>query len=508
MLKIIQILPVIFLGLPAFAFTQNANMVQEVMKNLYKNNGNKIILKPKVVITKDKENAALYLRAFNQIEISEKLVSLCRKYGKDSSAAMAFVLGHEFSHAFQLDLKATETSFLAYTSKENTSEHHEEEADISGGFMAYLSDYRTLDIIEPLIEDIYKEFNLNEKLNGYPTLQERKRTAAKVKKMINELIQVYELANYFTVMGKYELAINCYEYINKWYKGREIYNNIGVNYALQALNFSNRNVDQYIFPLELNWSTRIKKPSMSRGENLSPTELNLKLEYLSKSEINFIEASKIDPELFSAKLNIMTIYLIRGEYKEALEYYYDNELIKKNQLLDAEPKSKDQLRLALALAFEGNNEKGKSRKIWSEIANSSTPICKVQATHNLKIMDGEKIKISLEDCVEFKQAEKPVDNIKLNRWQSNEDPIILNEDEQITLSIINKPNSIMYSVKTPTERLNLQKVNGNWKVHTSNIKTVKSKLLISGGSVFHCESDRYIIKLDSKNNVTEYVKYN
>ncbi|NOT36533.1 MAG: M48 family metalloprotease [Saprospiraceae bacterium] len=507
MLKFIKILPVLLLGIPAFVCAQESAAAQKVLDKLYKQNGNKIILKPKVVITNDDRNAALYRRTKNSIEISEKLLQACRKYGKDSSSALAFVLGHELSHAFQKDLKAKETSFLAYSSAENSSISHEEEADVSGGFLAYLANYKTLEIIEPLIEDIYKEFDLEEKLYGYPSLEERKKTAAKVKRMIEELIHVYEAGNYFTAIGKYQLAVYCYEFINKWYKGREIYNNLGVNYAYLALNFTSKNADAFVYPLELEWNTRLKKPSLARGDLLSKPEMLLRQEYLSNSEKNLIEASVIDPEMFTTNLNIMTVFVLKGQFLEALDYYRTNELIKKSNLFVADNKEKEQLRLILALAYEGAGQKDNSKKIWNDISQTSSSVFAEQAAYNLKVMDNLPVNPSQESCFKFPEASKTIDGVRLQKWQPQEKYITLNEKEKIEISIIKLSQSTIYSVKTPTYKLNMQRIYGSWKVKNSNLKKVRSNLLITGGSVYHCEMDRYAVLIDAKNVVTEYVKY-
>lgn len=509
MLKLIKILPVFLLGIPAFNIAQDGSFAQKILDKLYKQYGNKIIIKPSVSIIQDEKIAAQFRRDERHIEISERLIKVCRKYGKDSSAALAFVLGHELAHAYQLDLKAKKTSFLAYSSAENSSHEHEEMADISGGFMAYLAEYKTLDILEHLIEDIYKEFELEDNMYGYPSLDERKKTAIKVKKMIKELIQVYEAGNYFTAIGKYELAIACFEYINKWYKGKEIYNNLGVNYAYRALNFSRRNADEYIYPMEINWNTRLKKSIGVRGTNvLTPSELSLRRDYLMMSERNLIESSIIDPENFTTEVNLMILYIIKGQPREAIKYYETNELSKKKIILDVDGKSDEQSRMALALAFLGIEENDKSRRIWTDIANTSKSIFAEQARHNLSVMDRVKPKLNKnEPCVRFTDVDRIVDEVRLSKWQSTEKSIVLDAEEGIELSVQKLPSSTVYSVKTPSSRFNMQRINGSWKAKASDVKKVRSSLLITGGTVYHCEAESYAVVIGDKNEVKEYVKY-
>ncbi|MEO6190922.1 MAG: hypothetical protein ABIO44_11680, partial [Saprospiraceae bacterium] len=95
MKKLMNILPVILLGMPVFLFSQILKGPEQVLEKLYSTYGNKIILKPRIVIQKDIKNAAAFLRQSNVIVVSEKLIEVCRTFGPDSSSALAFVFGHE-----------------------------------------------------------------------------------------------------------------------------------------------------------------------------------------------------------------------------------------------------------------------------------------------------------------------------------------------------------------------------------------------------------------------------
>lgn len=500
--------------MPAQAHSQSEVMAQKVLDNLYKYYGNRIISKPGIIFSNDKSTAAAYHKfdkefknRSNKIEIGQKCFSVCRKYGKDSSVALAWIMGHELSHAFQIDLKASKTNFLAYSNSDNTSELHEEMADVTGAFMAYLAGYNCVEIIEPLIDDIYKEFELNEKLSGYPSLDERKRTAAKVKKMIIELIETFEAGNMLLSMEEYELSNKCYEYVAKWYKGSEIYNNLGVNYSKLALNFTAKNSDQYIYPFELNWNTRMKKPIISRGELLSKEDIQLKNEYLRKADKNFVEANKINPELFSVKVNLFSLFVLRQQYHEALDFYKNNELNKKSILLYAEGGSKDQLRLAYALASKEVGEEDQSKRIWSEIANSGDNIYAQQASHNLKVINHRKIEMTNEDCYSFNEIDRIIDGVKLSKWNGNSDCMEMEEDH-FMLCHKKLSKSTVFSMTTPYRRLTFQSVKGSWKISAKDFQKVKSTLLINGGSVYHCRSQKYVLRFDEKNrNIVEYIKY-
>ncbi|HNA64113.1 MAG TPA: hypothetical protein PKZ51_05285, partial [Saprospiraceae bacterium] len=296
------IIPALLIAAPDFSNGQILKDAQEILGKLYKANGNMIIPRPIVKLSPSQGRAACYLRSVNTIELSPVIFDVCRSMGKDSLAALAFVLGHEFSHAFQNDLKASETNFLAYHRTDNSDVGHEEAADVSGAFMAYLAGYRTLDLMDPFLDRIYDKFNLNHDLRGYPSLAERKQTSQKVRKMVDQLISTYEAANMLSAIGQYELAVSCYEYILGWYHGREIYNNLGVTYSRLALNFTGQNTESYVYPLEMEWGTRMKKPSVSRGAGLPAEMAMLKDHYLQRSQDNMVQAARMDKTFFTADL--------------------------------------------------------------------------------------------------------------------------------------------------------------------------------------------------------------
>ncbi|MBK9016294.1 MAG: hypothetical protein IPM82_20715 [Saprospiraceae bacterium] len=198
------------------------------------------------------------------------------------------------AHAYQTDLKASSTSFLAYDRHTDGDIVFEESADVQGVFMAYLAGYRTTQILPELIKCIYQEFDLPARLTGYPSLLERQNTVKKVQSMSTELIRVYEAGNYLFSMSKYDLAISCFEHVENWYKGREVYNNLGLGYAYLAMNFTANNADPYLFPLEISWDTRMKKPLAPRGgKDLEPEERRLR-GVPSKGGKHFVTASKMD----------------------------------------------------------------------------------------------------------------------------------------------------------------------------------------------------------------------
>lgn len=500
------ILPALLLVAPDFSNGQILKDAQEILGKLYKANGNMIIPRPIVTLTASQARAACYIRSANTIELSPVIFDVCRSMGKDSSAALAFVLGHEFSHAFQNDLKASETNFLAYHRTDNSDAGHEEAADVSGAFLAYLAGYRTLELMDPFLDRIYDKFNLNHDLRGYPSLSERKQTSQKVRKMVDQLISTYEAANMLSAMGQYELAVGCYEYILGWYHGREIFNNLGVAYSRLALNFTGQNTELFVFPFEMEWSTRMNKPLVSRGAGLTAEMAMLKDRYLQRSQENMVQAARMDKTSFTADLNIFCIYLLKGAYREAMEFYERNSLQKTSDLIGSED-HRERLRMSYAIAKALMGEKEQARRIWSDLSGSRYQVIASQARMNLAALNGEKAPANESGCMTFKPATKDYDGVRLFRELPKGDTIMLNSEKGILMTARELPGSKVYVLRQGKGYLRMQRVRGQWNMNRNYLQDPDKLQQIDKGFLYHCEEGRYVLKVDRDLKIREWVKY-
>ncbi|MEP7195875.1 MAG: hypothetical protein ABI851_05105 [Saprospiraceae bacterium] len=510
MKSFIKIIPALLLGMPVLLFSQNVNFAEKVLINLYNANGNKIISRPKLEITDDKKNAAQFLRMQNTIRISDKLISICKSFGKDSSAALALCIGHELAHAYQLDLLISETSFLAYDKSERSDAQHEEAADIGGGFMAYLAGYKTLDLVEPLLDKLYTEFKLKSDLKGYPTLEDRKLTSKKVKDVVVNLIQLYELANSLTAIDKYDYALDCYESILQRYKGREIYNNIAVNYALLAMNINAGNKNQYIYPIELDWETRLKKLSKSRGELPTTNETLMRNEYLKKSIEYLEEAKKMDQNFNSADLNLMCVNILATKSSEVINTINKHFESTDHYLQADDLKKTTQLNLALAIAYASEGQNEKAKKIWAKIMKENNGLAGEQARINLDILEGKSVKNTElnELCLSFTDTYKNIDGIKIHRVPEAKSWIKINSEENVFLSIQNLPHSTLYTFKSDEGYFSLQIIRESKKVNIKSLQNARASLVTTNGTYYHCKQDKYGILLTENGKMKEWVKYN
>ncbi|MBK9015481.1 MAG: hypothetical protein IPM82_16240 [Saprospiraceae bacterium] len=237
-------------------------VAQQILDKLYLAAGQYAIKKPGLEMTKENMKVAAYYPARNVIVLDEKTYLLCRSLGKDSSHALAFVLGHELTHAFQIEVKIAKatTNFLSYDQTYKVETQTEKTADINGVFTAFLAGYRLSGVVPKLLPKLYEAYGLTGRtLRGYPSLEERSQSAKEVLDITDKLIDLYEASSYMLAAGYYDLAATNYEYILQYYEGREVYNNLGVLYLYQAMEHYLPQTDRFVYPIEIDAATLLKK---------------------------------------------------------------------------------------------------------------------------------------------------------------------------------------------------------------------------------------------------------
>ena len=293
--------------------------VKKIVKRLHKTNGNFLLGDaPRIVINKERKYGASYNPKLHRLSIDLELYDVCQTFGDKSMDALAFIIGHEMAHCYMEHPFFSE--FNNYDKSNGSKIASEKGADIYGLFNAYLAGYESFQLIPEVINKIYDTYNLKDHLKGYPSRQERLTTATEVQAQIEELIDIYEAANFLSAIGEYNLAAASYEYILSYYQGREIYNNLGVNYALEAIYYVDMDFHFYLYPLEIDWNSRIKMPKKSPYEDF---DMNLDYKYynLWKAKTCFERAGKMDPSYITADINIMCVLAFYENYEGVIEYY-------------------------------------------------------------------------------------------------------------------------------------------------------------------------------------------
>ncbi|MDX2136045.1 MAG: hypothetical protein SFV52_14770 [Saprospiraceae bacterium] len=490
---------------PEPAITHTAD---QVLNKLYQANGNQIFLKPRIEWSSDTRSVAAFKRRSNTIVLEEKAYTVCRSFGKDSLSALAFILGHELSHAYQEDgWNLAETSFLAHGYTPNSSSMLEKSADIGGVFMAYLAGYRTVEILPGLLDRLYEAYGLkNKTLTGYPPLDERMAAGREVQTLTRELITVFETGVLLSPAGQYEIAASCFDYVKLHYKGREVYNNLGVNNLLQALNFTESTPDVYAYPLELEWQTRLKKPRTTRGEEgLTEADRSLRHFYLSEARRHFETARKMDSRDFTAELNIFCTILLLDGPQAALRYFEDHELRKKAQLTGAGPDAWEKMQIAVGIAWAQSNGTSVARKIWSDLsAKSASPGVRRLAETNLAALNGHTTAAASAPCTLPFPVTGAVDAVRLNRPPLSDQPVVLTRNPLIQMSVTPKATSTVVVFQRNGKLVYaLQRIPyGKTPDGAPKGGTV---VTTEGGTLLYCEQEKVVLRMAGE-QVAEWVK--
>jgi tetratricopeptide (TPR) repeat protein len=301
-------------------------VIKEVFGQLKMAKGDFRSVKPKLNFVKqipDGGRIAVAYPTVGVIYFEEKMYDVCASLGKDSTNALAAVLGHELTHCYQnhtwednfkKDFQKTQMDSVL----RDRYMDDEIQADYLGGFLAYAAGFYPFGIMPALYEKEYEAYNLTDaQLAGdYPPMKERIQIAEESERKLRSLIDYFEIANLLTAIGKYEDALAYYNAIEGEFQSREIYNNIGVVTFLSVLKEFEGMKMPYAFPVELDAQSRLS--SMGRGgDELDP------IEKLQKAIEYFEKAKSMDSFYPIAWLNLGCAHALLGyaseEYQD-LEY--------------------------------------------------------------------------------------------------------------------------------------------------------------------------------------------
>ena len=520
-MKNIKTLLLLFISLSLYSranaeFEHAQTNADKVLTKLYNATGNYLYFKPKLEIQDSRTKVASYLPGSRTIVLEMAAYKICQSMGKDSMSALAFILGHELALSYQADVRnlGEGTNFLSYSDHIHTSVRAEKTADIQGAFMAYLAGYKTNRVIEKVIRKIYDAYKLrNKTMSKYPPFESRLAIAMEIDQKVEELIQLFETGNYLTALNQFEYASACYAYIDKYYQGQEIYNNWGVNLLLHAMNFTEKNVDFFLYPLEIELETRLKKPK-ARGDlkDLSPKEMRYRLSIISQAISQFEVAKKLNFGCFNCDINLMCAYNLRGDYHKTIAYYMANGLERRADLLHLSPFEKQKAQLALAIAYiRTKDSQGTGKKILYELSSSKDQLVSSMAQYNLKVMENPEYKNAVRSSSEC-PAPFNTSGVK--------DGVLVHRYSPQTRNIIDEKTLINYHYKKfqNSSVFNFSRQDGkSFTIQRIPVST-KKKMLIghesieftsstSKGFFLNCEEDRIIFLAKPNGVITEWAKY-
>lgn len=349
--------------------------IEKVYKKICKAAGDYRAELPQLVVMERVLRVASYRSYDNKLIIEKKAFDICQSLGKDKlESALAFLIGHELTHFYQkhdwggkVGESGFGTHFLMDYEAFSEHVHHEEEADTYGAFVAYLAGYEVLDIIPEVLEAVYKSYALDDKMMNYPSLTERKAVSKKVEAKIQELITIYDKANYFTAIGWYIPALSCYNHLLKFVKTKELYNNIAIIYLKAALVQEDED-HSFMYPIIIDLNYNMRDYSFFQG----------KAKTLKNAENCLNKALKLDPNYNRASLNLACVYDAQSESEKALVTL--QKIKNPNDLEVAE------ITIVKGIIAVHQGEKTKAKTLFQKVTHKELVDV---AQYNIKVLEGK-----------------------------------------------------------------------------------------------------------------------
>src|SRR5207253_6762888 len=131
-------------------------------------------------------------------------------------------------------------------------------ADFYGCFYGELAGFATGRVFPRIIDLIYQEFNLADRLDGYPTKEERKAIYWKRQIEATQMIAIFKAGQFLYLIQEFESSALCFYYLVNWFPSREILNNLAAAKLQQAiLLYTSRERPDFVYPVELDARSRL-----------------------------------------------------------------------------------------------------------------------------------------------------------------------------------------------------------------------------------------------------------
>ena len=372
------------------AFFYENQVAQVVFNRLMDARGDFGLPRPQLKFVKDTTELA---RISGQtIFFGAKAYQVCRSFGPDSLNALAALLSHELIHYYAGH--SWEHEFSRAFAGTNLSKEikdgwlaDEVQADLWGGLLAFSAGYHVQKVLPAFFPKLYESYGLDSTISGYPKLQERIQLAQKSAEKLEILIGFFETANTLVALDMPEDAAAYYQMIlREGYRGREIYNNIGVYYTLAALQLFKSGQVPYGFPIELDTKARV-------GERLKNNEDQVtkgkRAQLLQDAIACFEQAYALDPSYSVALINQGCAYALLGIATEeddagmAEEHFTQALLFAKK----AEREAREQKRIKVqsdALALRGilaavQHDATEALKLWAQATKMGNALAVINA---------------------------------------------------------------------------------------------------------------------------------
>ncbi|MBX2877874.1 MAG: hypothetical protein KTR30_37490 [Saprospiraceae bacterium] len=361
-------------------------IANEVFQKLVEARGDFRFEVPAFYVSTGSSKVAFISADSKSIAIEEQALELCKKQGENFENALAALLGHELIHFYEKHLWRDEftTDFQGLDISTTLSSLqdrvlNETQADYLGGFLAYSAGYKVFEGLPHLLDEVYKTYKLKNEVRGYPSLQDRQTLATRSVEKLKGLVEIFEMANVMTAIGRYDEARALYRQILGDYQGREIYNNLGIVTLLEAKSYFEEKDMPFQLPVEL--EVGFAASGRGFGDNIEETRKRL----LNEAITYFNYAIGLDAGYAPAYLNKACAYFLLDDIPRA-RFYAETEAVaraKDQPNRFANTPTDVEILSALLLNAEGNKSEAIAdlKKIMDKDDENSI------AAHNLMKLD-------------------------------------------------------------------------------------------------------------------------
>jgi hypothetical protein len=348
---------------------------------------------PELILDNQRTTSVAYLKrnkdGSKTLGVEDKAFDICMTFGEKSKEALAFLVGHELGHfrynhhwgkdfASSFALADIEDKVAEATTKLSELKYFETQADHSGGISCFLAGYDILGMGEPLLRKIYKDYNLPSETTKYPSLETRILLTKQNDSIVGKLITVYEAGNYAMMAEEYTESIKCFEYIlNKGFKSREIYNNLGVCAILRAMNLLGSETVKYVYPVEIDVESRLKGAHKGYSEE---TKVLLK-----KAKDYSGIAIQLDKNYSTGYINLACVNSLEGAIEEGK--YNASKALKILNADSKDPSYTANANIIMAILLDQEKKTAEAKSLLTEVMKISPNYL---AEVNLEIIKGKK----------------------------------------------------------------------------------------------------------------------
>ena len=308
-----------------------------IYNKIISNIANNFPAPPEIKIIQTKNDPAYISKGI--IYIDTRLINcFCNKDYFESK--IAYVLSHELAHHYLNHSWALNTG-LSYSKpigefiednsnsySKNQRKLDESQADLFGGFFAQISGYDALLFGKETLTDIYEEYSLPNEIKGYPSLNDRIDIVESNIKKSNDLAKIFNFGNMALAIGKLQIARDSFkEILSNNFTSREIYNNLGLSFLLNAIEYSDLSISKYSYPIFIEQNTRAEIQSTRSASFSNDPVLDL------KEAIKYFEnAIRLDNDFEPAKVNLLVSSLILNKLNDNLGKEFLNDLEKDSSI--------------------------------------------------------------------------------------------------------------------------------------------------------------------------------